>query len=576
MYSDKKNVNILTSLIVAHGVHHAVVCPGSRNAPIAHNLSTCPDIECYPVTDERSAGFFAIGMALATKRPVAVCVTSGSALLNLAPAVAEAHYQRIPLMVISADRPRRWIGQLDGQTLPQPDAFGGLVSKSVDLPENISTDEDRWYCNRLVNEALLAMRSPADGPVHVNVPMAEPLFGFSVPELPEERVITRLSGNAPQVAMDVIGQLLSASRPMMVIGQCMVDDDRLPGRVCGKAMQWLSNRMVILSESLTNLPPLIRNVDEVVRILHEDRRAWPDFILYVGGTLVSKPLRRFLRKVEDADVLVMSPDDDICDVTMHATKAVRMDVETFLLTVMNNEQTFAQRVPTPEQTGFLDIWKRAAGTVSKLALAYQPAYSQMAAISYFEQQLEDMDYDYVTHYANSSAVRLANIYAEHPVYCNRGVNGIDGSVSVAAGFSAVDNRMTFCVTGDLSFFYDQNALWNVNLRGNLRIILLNNGGGGIFRMLPGLEQSKVRDNVVCAAHNATAQGICLQNDVGYLKAHTMEEMQLGVVTLLTKQAQRPMLLEIFTDAETDAQMMKDYYRQLEQYGKKRMEENQGF
>ena len=191
MYSEKKNINILTSLLVAHGIRHAVVCPGSRNAPIVHNLFEHPKIKCYPVTDERSAGFFALGIAQATQQAVAVCVTSGSALLNLAPAVAEAHEQHYRIVVISADRPQRWIEQLDGQTLPQPNAFNTLVNKSVTLPENINDDENHWYCNRLVNEALLATRFPADGPVHINVPIAEPLFGFTVEELPEERVIHR-------------------------------------------------------------------------------------------------------------------------------------------------------------------------------------------------------------------------------------------------------------------------------------------------------------------------------------------------------------------------------------------------
>ena len=175
MYSNKDNVNILTALLVAHGIQHAVVCPGSRNAPITHNLVVCPDIDCYSVTDERSAGFYALGLSLATNSPVAVCVTSGTALLNLLPAVAEAAYQHVPIIVVSADRPPQWIDQLDGQTLPQGDALGRFVRKAVTLPEPHS-DEEHWYCNRLVNEALLAMRQQGGGPVHINVPLSEPLY----------------------------------------------------------------------------------------------------------------------------------------------------------------------------------------------------------------------------------------------------------------------------------------------------------------------------------------------------------------------------------------------------------------
>lgn len=183
----------------------------------------------------------------------------------------------------------------------------------------------------------------------------------------------------------------------------------------------------------------------------------------------------------------------------------------------------------------------------------------MAAVRYLEEQLEDMPADCHVHYANSSAVRLANIYAAHYVWCNRGLNGIEGSLSAAAGFSVATGSMVVCVIGDLSFFYDQNALWNASLRGNLRILLLNNHCGGIFHSLPGLEGSPSRDSLVAASHAASAQGICAQNDVGYLRASDMQEMRLGIVALLTRQASRPMLLEVFTDAEADAEAVREYY-----------------
>ena len=173
MYSNKQSVNQLTALLATHGVRHAVVCPGSRNAPIVHNLSQCPEIACHPVTDERSAGFYALGMAQALHEPVVVCVTSGTALLNLAPAVAEAWYQHQPVVIVSADRPQQWIDQLDGQTLPQPDALGRFVARAVSLPE-----DDQWHCNRLINEALLAATADDARPVHINVPVSEPLFTF--------------------------------------------------------------------------------------------------------------------------------------------------------------------------------------------------------------------------------------------------------------------------------------------------------------------------------------------------------------------------------------------------------------
>jgi 2-succinyl-5-enolpyruvyl-6-hydroxy-3-cyclohexene-1-carboxylate synthase len=217
MYSSKENVNILTALLVAHGVRHVVVCPGSRNAPLVHNFYVCPELQCYPVTDERSAGFFALGISQATNTAVAVCVTSGTALLNVSPAVAEASFQHRPLVVISADRPQAWIGQLDGQTMPQDNAFGVFVGKCVCLPE-VSDDESRWHCNRLVNEALLSMKKKGGIPVHINVPISEPLFDFSTPSLPVERKI-EMALPSCHIDENAIKPLLDARRPIILIGQ---------------------------------------------------------------------------------------------------------------------------------------------------------------------------------------------------------------------------------------------------------------------------------------------------------------------------------------------------------------------
>ena len=510
MYSNKENINILTALLVAHGVRHAVVCPGSRNAPIVHNLHECPDIQCYPVTDERSAGFYALGMAQALKAPVAVCVTSGTALLNLAPPVAEAFYQHLPLVVISADRPPQWIDQLDGQTLPQPDALGRFVRKAVTLPEPLN-DEQRWYCNRLVNEALLVRHAP----VHINVPVSEPLFDFSVPSLPAERKIDCLPADiSAQTLSHVTRMFLQARRPMLISGQ-----------------------------------PMNPLMDEAVSLVADDERYVPDFVLYVGGSIVSKRLKHFLRKARES--WVVNETGEVTDTFMNLTHVVQGDGEA----VADHIRFSLVMEPHP----FVKLWDDLLERVRRQADAYEPAYSQMAAVKCFESQVGDA----VVHYANSSAIRLANSFARsHPVFCNRGVNGIDGSLSTAAGYAVVTGERVFCVIGDLSFFYDQNALWNQNLGRNFRILLLNNGRGGIFNMLKGLEQSPVRDTFVAAAHHTTAEGICRQNDVVYLSAVNPAQLSSAIDTLLYIESDRPVLLEVFTDAADDERVLKDYYRSL--------------
>ncbi len=521
MYSNKEHVNILTSLLVAHGIRHAVVCPGSRNSPIVHNLNECPDIECYPVTDERSAGFYALGMTQALRQPVVVCVTSGTALLNLAPAVAEAYYQHRPLVVISADRPPQWIDQLDGQTLPQPDALGRFVRKAVTLPE-IQNDDLHWYCNRLVNETLIIRNAP----VHINVPISEPLFDYTVPVLPEERKIEWLPADiSPSTLSHIARMFLQAKHPMLISGQ-----------------------------------PMNPLMDEAVSLVADDENYVPDFVLYTGGSIVSKRLKRFLRKAKET--WVVNETGEVTDTFMNLTHVVQGDGEA----VADHIRMMLVMEPHP----FVKQWDDLLERVRHQVQAYEPAYSEMAAVKYFESQV---GYEAVVHYANSTAIRLANSFAgPHPVYCNRGVNGIEGSLSTAAGFSVVSDERVFCVIGDLSFFYDQNALWNQNLRGhstsgrllgkNFRVLLLNNGRGGIFNMLSGLEQSPARDRYVAAEHHTSAEGICRQNDVVYLSVDHAAQLHSGIDTLLNIESDRPVVLEIFTDPNDDEQVYRDYYRSL--------------
>lgn len=561
MYSNKENVNILTSLLLEYGVSDAVVCPGSRNAPIVHNLSVCEAIRCRPVTDERSAAFYALGLAIATRRPTVVCVTSGSALLNVMPAVAEAAYQHVPLVVISADRPQQWIDQLDGQTIPQSDALGRFVRKAVQLPEP-HNDEERWLCRRLVNEAMHLATCRQGAPVHINVPISEPLFEFDTEQLPQLSRFNNIKRAAiKDASMDMPDAFHEAKRPMIVIGQLA------HGTISHETIRSLSEKYVVMSEPLSNPSYMTIHFDEAIRYIVSDNSSinddeddktayYPDYVIYVGDTLVSKPARRFLRNAKAPSCLITPDAADIHDPLMTLTDIVECDTDSINALLAS----LCDAPDTDERCRFHDRWQSFLDAYAAHADAYAPEYSQMATVKYFEEQLADLDIDICVHYANSSAVRLACIYAQHYVWCNRGVNGIEGSLSTAAGFSLATHDMTVCVIGDLSFFYDQNALWNSNLRGNLRIILLNNRGGGIFRQLPGLSDSPAADDLVMASHENTAQGICTQNDIGYMSAKNMDEMQIGVVTLLTRESERPMLLEVFTDSNDDVKALEKYFK----------------
>ena len=549
MYSDKENINILTALLLAHGVHHAVVCPGSRNAPITHNLCEAPGMTCESVTDERSAAFIALGKAQALGEPVVVCVTSGSALVNTLPAVVEAWYQHVPIIVVSADRPEAMIGQLQGQTMPQQKTLEAFWAKEVSLPEPHDSVE-RWYCNRLTNEALCAMRQSSGRPVHVNVPISEPLFNFTTRELPAERCINLVDNRLWQSGLT--RDFLASPRPMIVVGQ-------LQGRVAssiGDAVKRLEEKCVVLAEQLSAGRREPCHFDEALIEIGEKEAYKPDFVIYIGDTLVSKRAKHFLQHCRPSRCVVVNATGELTDVTMNVTDVVACPVEDAVDSLCKGMESDGLYFSS-EAAAFRQRWVAVLGKWTTHCKLFLPAYSQMMAVRQLCELTNRQECS--MQFANSSAVRLGLLYSFRHMYVNRGVNGIEGCLSTAVGFASVKAEPVYCVIGDLSFFYDQNALWNGVAKKQLRIVMLNNGGGGIFHQLRGLERSPYRDSFVSAAHSASAKGVCEATGVDYMSARNEAELREGMSWITSRQATGPLLLEVFTDAETDAREYKKYF-----------------
>lgn len=552
MYSDKKNILQLAALLIEHGVQNIVLCPGSRNTPLIQTLANHPSFTCYPVTDERSAGYFAIGLALNGGRPAAVCCTSGTALLNIHPAVAEAYYQQVPLVVISADRPAAWIGQMDGQTLPQPGVFAGLVKKSVDLPE-IRTEEDEWYANRLINEALLELNHHGKGPVHINVPISEPLFRFTADKLPEARVITRYQGlNVyDKEYNDLIARLNKYTKRMVVVGQMSLIYlfERKICKLLYKHFAWLTEHLS--NRTIPGLP--IKNFDAVLYALPEEEQAKlvPDLLITYGGHIVSKRLKQFLRKHPPKEHWHVSSDGKVADLYGHLTTVIEMDPFEFLEKIaylLENKPTEYPR-----------NWE----IRSKKYPEPELAYSEMSAIG---KLIRSLPAESALHLGNSSTVRYAQLYTVPEtveVCCNRGTSGIEGSLSTAIGYAAASTKINFVVLGDLSFFYDMNALWNATIRRNVRILLLNNGGGEIFQALPGLKMEERTHRFVTAAHTTSARGWATERGFLYSEAHSEEELAQALAAFTQpEETDCPLLLEVFTDKAEDVRLLKEYYHAL--------------
>ncbi|MDU1892230.1 MAG: 2-succinyl-5-enolpyruvyl-6-hydroxy-3-cyclohexene-1-carboxylic-acid synthase [Dysgonomonas sp.] len=552
MFSVKKNVLQTVAMLKAFGVRHVVVSPGSRNAPLMQTFSQEPAFECHVIVDERNAAFYALGIIQRTQKPVVVCCTSGTALLNFAPAVAEAYYQQLPLIVVSADRSPEWIGQMDGQTLPQPNAFGSMSKKSVNLPE-IQSEQDIWFCNRLLNEAFLESVANAPGPVHINVPISEPLFDYSVEALPEVRLINRPRSQKKTDIETLSQEWKSLCKRMIIVGQ-LPYNERLTDE-----LERLVQRgdCVVITEQLSNSvsPLFISNFDAMLyAIPNEEKEGFaPDLVITIGGHIVSKRLKHFLRANKLQRHWHISQSGEVMDLYQSLTDLIEIDNKPFL-----NDLYGA--VVVEDNKPFFDRWKNVSDKITNPSAGIP--FSDIQATGSFLKLLPDNS---ALHLANSSTVRNVQLYTidkSVKIYCNRGTNGIESSLPSAVGFASVYEGVTYLIIGDLSFFYGLNSLWNINHIKNLRILLINNGGGGIFHLLPGLNSAPSLKQYVAATHHTEAKEWAQAAGLYYLSAENKEQLDEVLPQFVDESENKSMLLEVTTDMDISKAVFKEYYHSL--------------
>ena len=563
MFTDKKNILQLLAVLKGFGISKVVLCPGSRNIPLVRSFLSDPFFKCYSVTDERSAGFFAIGVSLSGDKgpePVAVCCTSGTAVANLYPAVAEAYYQNIPLVIVSADRPVEWIGQMDGQTLPQPGIFGNLVKRAVDLPI-VKCAEDEWYCNRLINEVLLELNHCRVGPVQINVPTDEPLFNFNTAALPNARVIRRYGdgknsfGNLETIE-ELVGRTCNFEKRMIVCGQMP------PAHKSNSCYEGLFDSYICIGEQLGNnffSDNRLYNFDLALYVIGEtDRKEFaPDLLITFGGHIVSKRLKKLLHEHPPTEHWHISESGEIIDLFCSLTAVIEMEPTIFIQKLIEYERKLQDgKIFNCKLHHFMHKWIECCS----LMPASSFEYSAMDAISRLLYMIPNNS---ILHLSNSSAVRYAQLFKlpnSVKIFCNRGTNGIEGSLSSAVGYAASSNKLNFVVIGDLSFFYDMNALWNPNIGSNLRIMLINNGGGEIFYSLPGLKMNGSVKDFITATHSTTAKGWAKERGFLYFGIENNNELSNALKTFTsTENTEVPMLIEVFTSADNDVKLLKGFY-----------------
>ena len=559
--SDKKTAQILSSVFKSYGIKDIVISPGSRNAPLIITFAGDDFFNCLTIVDERSAGFFALGMAVEKKRPVALVCTSGSALLNYAPAVSEAYYRHIPLVVVSADRPVELIDQGDGQTIHQAGALDEHVNYSCTLPSGTSGDDDVWYVNRLINETLINCNVQKQGPVHINIPFKEPLYGKEGGEGGKTRVVSYMK---PQFRLDKpeIEELAeiwnSADNVLILLGE--TDGNEKLERVLREVGD--KKQAVVLTETLTNVTGqnIFCCIDSMISTITEDEAAVfrPDLLITTDGPVVSKMVKTFLRNNPPKYHWNVTVSEPLMDTYKHLTHSIPLNLEDLLGEILPELKE--------EQPRYFDFWKHRFEAVSKYHSDYINTIP-WSDLKVFEVLHKNIPEGYTAHWGNSSIVRYAQLFEKYygvRNFSNRGTSGIDGSVSTAAGAAFASERNTLLVTGDLSFMYDSNGLWNKYLSPKLKIIVVNNGGGGIFRFIPGPSDSGYLEEFFEAGHSSrSVSPLAKMYGLEYIYATNEEELKNRFKEFF-EEKESPVILEVITPAKENAKVLRRYFEYLKE------------
>lgn len=557
MKHEKPGLLHLAKLLEMGGIEHLVVSPGSRNAPLITIFEKTTSIQSHVIVDERSAAFFALGIAQQTGKTVAIVCTSGTAVLNYAPAIAEAYYQRVPLLILTADRPVEWIDQVDGQTIRQNSIFSNYIRKSVQLPQNCQNQSELWHLDRLVCEAMNAATFPVAGPVHINIPIAEPLYGFDLEmnETPKFFDILRPEGYLSEKQLHTLSTLWNSSKKKMIlVGQIMQNSE----------MEMLLAQLasdpsvVVLTETLSNVhdATFVDCIDRCLGVIGKNAPDFePDILLTFGGPVVSKRIKSFLRNAGIKHHWHIDPTEYQADTYQHLSLVVPLEPIIFLKALGS--------VSEPFQSDFAGNWQKVSVQAATLHAKFlsECAYNDLKI---FEILFKEISLDFDIQLANSTPVRYAQLFADqlnHRMYSNRGTSGIDGSISTSAGAALATNRPTIVISGDLGFFYDSNALWNSKLPVNLKIIVINNGGGGIFRFLPGPDTTGLLESHFEARHQLRADGLAKTFGLPYFKADSEESLKQLLPSFLLP-CESASILEIISPAEESAAALRAYFSSM--------------
>lgn len=552
--SAKHNAQYLAQLLKQHKCTTIVIAPGSRNAPLLIAFSQDEAYRCVSVPDERVAAFTAMGMTLEKREPVAVICSSGSAAVNFYPAVAEAYYQDLPLVLITADRPKELIDQGIGQTMRQEDIFEQHIQYSANLLRDPADDMAKAYNQRLINEALLAT---AKGPVHINVPFDEPLYE-TTETLVEARFIDEVKGERVlrTSKLNALAEVWNNSPKIWVLAGQLLPDDELEETL---NQLNLKSPFLIFSESLSNLHCgcNIHCIDRLINTLSESEKEalQPDLLISIGGEVVSKMVKKYLRTYTPKQHWYVNERTDFQDTYGALTQHVQVHPALFFKAL----ETQVAAKPVEWRDKFLDL--------DQARMKALPTYLEQAVFSdftAFKQVLDHLPEGSILHCANSTSVRYAQLF-DHPKdilhFANRGTSGIDGCTSTAVGHAMATDNMITLITGDVAFLYDSNAFWNNALPANLRVVVLNNSGGNIFRIIEGPDDSAHFEVYQETVHQHKLEGVAHTFGLDFMSAQSAVELEHCLTDFYTD-SKRIKVLEISTSRLDSPKVLKGFFEYL--------------
>lgn len=559
--SAKTGIHELAALCAANGIHRAVLCPGSRCAPLTLAFTAHTAIQVYQVIDERSAAFFALGLSLASSQPVALICTSGSAVLNFGPALAEAFYADVPLVAITADRPEWKVGHQDGQAIRQPGVFDNYTKKSIHINGDFASDTEASQALVRIQQVLQQALYPSPGPVHINIAFDEPLYGLLPPhvalppqaEAPPKRGLSRGE-------KEYLGALLKQyPRVCIAAGQ-----SECPPELWQSLQNFASaSGALIVAEALANLPPqaeAVFNANELLRTKPGTALPEPQLLISFGKGMVSRVWRRYIAAIPGLQHIHVDAGGREIDTYGRFKAVFSLDPQQFFADAAHIHNG------SSETYAFSGQWMKASAALALKMRPLQDAqpYSDLRA---YREVCSLLPPHINLHVANSMAVRYLNLMRDYlpagiNIYCNRGVSGIDGSSSTAAGFAACrSNEDVWLLTGDLAFQYDSNAFWHPWLSKRLRVVVFNNTGGGIFRVIDGPSQHPDRLHYFEAPLPSTAEPLARRAGAAYMAVSAIGDIQNGMDFLSTHTGSAA-ILEIFTPATENEKVFKHFIQQL--------------